>query len=305
MYESTLSQNLKKLRMQHSYTQEQVAHLLSVSPQTISRWECGSTLPEVTLLPEISRLYCVTIDDLFRDELCSYPNYAQRLLAVYEESGRLEDFIVANNEFQKLLASPEHTDDDLRSYGILWQYLMIQAKEMASTYFDKVLLQDARDTVYYATWQQKISLMAKTGEGEAAIKIHEAGIKADPENPKAWVLLVAACYLSGAFSKAKNYAEEALSKFPKNAALCIYAGDICKARKEFDEAFIHWRRGLELDKRYLDPLYSMGYCYEELEQYDKACAIWNELKEELRARGLDVSQNGIETHIASCKARFS
>ena len=61
-----ISQNLKKLRLQKKLTQEQVAEALGVSSQTVSRWECNTTYPDVMLLPEIARLYCVTIDDLFQ-----------------------------------------------------------------------------------------------------------------------------------------------------------------------------------------------------------------------------------------------
>ena len=61
------SNNLKKLRLQKNLTQEQVAEVLGVSTQTISRWECNTTCPDIMLLPEIARLYCVTVDDLFKE----------------------------------------------------------------------------------------------------------------------------------------------------------------------------------------------------------------------------------------------
>ena len=49
-------------------TQEQVAEMLQVSAQTVSRWECGSTLPDAMTLPEIARLYGVTVDDEATDK---------------------------------------------------------------------------------------------------------------------------------------------------------------------------------------------------------------------------------------------
>ena len=42
------SNNLKKFRQQKNYTQEQVAEVLGVSSHTVSRWECNTTLPDVT-----------------------------------------------------------------------------------------------------------------------------------------------------------------------------------------------------------------------------------------------------------------
>ena len=90
---TVFSNNLKKFRNQKNYTQEQVAEILGVSTHTISRWECNATLPDVTILPQIAKLYCVTIDDFFKESSIAYKNYAQRLASVYEETRKTEDFI--------------------------------------------------------------------------------------------------------------------------------------------------------------------------------------------------------------------
>ncbi len=63
---NTFANNLKKFRLQKEYTQEQVADILGVSSHTVSRWECNTTLPDVTILPEIAKLYCVSIDDMYK-----------------------------------------------------------------------------------------------------------------------------------------------------------------------------------------------------------------------------------------------
>ena len=99
----TLSLNLKKFRLSKKLTQEQAAEALHVSAQTISRWETGVTLPDVLKLPEIARLYCVTIEDLFRDNSTAYENYAQRLASVYEAKRTSQDFIAAEQEFSQLI----------------------------------------------------------------------------------------------------------------------------------------------------------------------------------------------------------
>jgi transcriptional regulator with XRE-family HTH domain len=55
----------KELRTARGLTQETVAESLGVTGQAISRWERGETLPDVSLLPEISAYFGVTIDALF------------------------------------------------------------------------------------------------------------------------------------------------------------------------------------------------------------------------------------------------
>ena len=93
---NVFSNNLKRLRLQKRLTQEQAAETLGVSAQSISRWECNTTCPDIMLLPEIARLYCVTVDDLFKENSSAYENYAQRLASVYESTHKPEDFLKAD-----------------------------------------------------------------------------------------------------------------------------------------------------------------------------------------------------------------
>lgn len=63
-----ISVNIKKLRIAKNFTQEQLAEMLNVNTQTISRWECGVSMPDILLLPEISRIFGVTVDDLYKEK---------------------------------------------------------------------------------------------------------------------------------------------------------------------------------------------------------------------------------------------
>ena len=95
--------NLKKYRLNKNLTQEKAAESLGVNSQTVSRWECGTTLPDVLMLPEIARLYGVTVDDLYKQTSFGYENYAQRLSSVYENSRDPVDFMRCREEFLKLI----------------------------------------------------------------------------------------------------------------------------------------------------------------------------------------------------------
>lgn len=55
---------IKRLRTEHGLTQQQLAEYLSVSMQTISRWETSVTYPDVVMLPILAKRFNVTIDYL-------------------------------------------------------------------------------------------------------------------------------------------------------------------------------------------------------------------------------------------------
>lgn len=57
-----LSENLKKYRILKNYTQEDVAIFLSVTPQSVSKWERGESYPDITLLPAIANIFETSID---------------------------------------------------------------------------------------------------------------------------------------------------------------------------------------------------------------------------------------------------
>ena len=49
------------LRKNKGITQEELAQRLSVSPQAVSKWENGHTMPEVSILVELSKILGATI----------------------------------------------------------------------------------------------------------------------------------------------------------------------------------------------------------------------------------------------------
>lgn len=60
-----IANKIKQLRASAGLTQEQLANRLGISAQSISKWETGVTMPDITLLPALSSELGVTIDDLF------------------------------------------------------------------------------------------------------------------------------------------------------------------------------------------------------------------------------------------------
>lgn len=285
MNNELFSKNLRRLRLEKNLTQEQLANILGVSVQSVSRWECGNTLPDVMLLPEIARLYGVTVDDLYRADAKGYSSYAQRLLAVYEASGRSEDFIAAEQEFSRMSVN-ELTADDLRSWGVLYHYMMQHSAVQAQRKLEQAMQHpDVTEQVYTSAAQQKIALLCDQGKGHNEAMRYNELLDDNPSDYRLWLLCTAAYEFIKEYDKALEVVTEGIRHFPTKASLYVHAGDICCSMKRYDEAFTHWHKALELDSSHLDAMYSIGFCYEELEQYQNAYNIWTDLVRELDRRG--------------------
>lgn len=62
-----VSENLVKLRQKSGYTQLQVAEKINYSDKSISKWERGEAIPDVSVMLEFSKLYNVSIDDICKN----------------------------------------------------------------------------------------------------------------------------------------------------------------------------------------------------------------------------------------------
>ena len=59
---------LKQLRNEKGITQEKFAEILGVSGRTVSRWETGTNLPDLSILVQISEYYDVEIKEILNGE---------------------------------------------------------------------------------------------------------------------------------------------------------------------------------------------------------------------------------------------
>ena len=282
-------ENLKRLRMAKNYTQEQAAQLLNISPKSLSRWECGSTMPDVMMLPEIARLYCVTVDDLYKEQSVAYENYAARLMAVYEASRDIRDFYNAEREYDKLLKSQTYTMNDLRLYGILYQYHMADCKETALRLFEKGLAMGESNAseVYHQIERQRMLLRSQAGENEKNIEEQKAKLAEHPHDFYCYINLLVAYLYANDNQKALEVFQKTEKEFSNQALLYAYGGDLYKRLGNYKAAFDCWDKAFALDSEMSAVLWSKGFCYEEQGEYQKAYGVWSTLVAWLEERGYE------------------
>lgn len=98
-------ENIKTLRKQKGLTQEQVAELLDVSKQSVSRWENNATYPDITFLPILASFYNVTVDFLLGADYETNKSIIEDYEKSRQEAHRHGNISDAYNLSQKVYAS--------------------------------------------------------------------------------------------------------------------------------------------------------------------------------------------------------
>ncbi len=60
----TIGNRISKFRKEKHMTQEELANLLGVSSQAVSKWENDASCPDISLLPQLCKVLGVTTDEL-------------------------------------------------------------------------------------------------------------------------------------------------------------------------------------------------------------------------------------------------
>ena len=85
-------------RKAKNLTQRQLADALSISDKTISKWECGKGLPEVSLMLPLCAALEITVNDLLSGEKVSEVDYQKKA------EGNMMDLKKENEENRKRMA---------------------------------------------------------------------------------------------------------------------------------------------------------------------------------------------------------
>jgi transcriptional regulator with XRE-family HTH domain len=63
-----ISEKISSLRKAHNLTQESLGEAVGVSPQAVSKWEKGDSLPDISVIPDLCRIFGISADILLGNE---------------------------------------------------------------------------------------------------------------------------------------------------------------------------------------------------------------------------------------------
>lgn len=63
-----LGSRIQRLRINNGLTQEQLAEMLSISRQSVSKWEMDQSIPEIDKVIMMSKLFSVGTDEILLED---------------------------------------------------------------------------------------------------------------------------------------------------------------------------------------------------------------------------------------------
>ena len=81
-----MGQIIKRLRKERNLTQEELAEQLNISAQAISKWENGTSLPDISQVVPLANYFGVSTDTLFSREHKNDKNVKSLIQAIYNDA---------------------------------------------------------------------------------------------------------------------------------------------------------------------------------------------------------------------------
>ena len=109
-YKLSLGNNIQYLRKQRKMTQEELAEHMSVSRQTISKWESDDAIPEMNKLIDICNFFSCKLDPLIREDMTIGGSIYSPITIQTVKSFKMARYVM-------ITPNPE---DDVNAYMDMW-----------------------------------------------------------------------------------------------------------------------------------------------------------------------------------------
>ncbi len=230
--EHKLGNAIRRLRTERGMTQEELAAYAGVSFQAVSKWETGTTAPDISLLPKLAVFFGVRIDDLFgitdTDEL-------ERVEFILEHERLTEEnFGYSKKVLDKAL---ENNPDDVR---VLKAYARLYfAKNQRDRLAPERMLRQAmektpEDDEIWLLYHQFCGT-----EYDDFIRTCEPYLPRVPETSRLYELLIGAMTECRYFDRAESLIT-VYKKYCPSAMPDVFRGDIALANGNTGKALEIW-----------------------------------------------------------------
>ena len=142
---TTFSENIKALRKQKGFTQEQLAEAMGVTAGAIYKWEQNLSTPDIGLIMELASFFGVSVDSLVGYQMC--PNDKERILKAIKGIKLEKNYEGCWDDVESWLQRYPNDFDIVYHSGVLYNLAGIEARN--DHYFSRSveLMQHACDLI--------------------------------------------------------------------------------------------------------------------------------------------------------------
>lgn len=316
-----IGKKIKSLRTQRGNTQETLAQALQVSPQAVSKWENGITMPDVQLLPQISAHFGITLDELFElsDDL-----RLERIQNMLQDERELNPDTV-RTETAFLLDRAKREPEDAQALALLAEMENHQAKTHsrdAAEYAKKALARDPQSKHAHSELVQACGGKIRDwyyDNHHELINWYKDFVRKHPDYRGGYLWLLDQLLDDQRLDEASEYVEQmaaidttcrtplyrghiAWQQGKRKEALAIWQamcdtyqedwitwlsmGDVMAQTGEYEKAIIHYRKAFDIQPqpKMVDALESIAQVEELRGRYPQAIQALEEEIETLRAQ---------------------
>ena len=266
-----LGNQIKSLRQAKGLTQEALAEQLGVTAQAVSKWERNAALPDIGMLPQLSVLFGVTIDQLFAIPDEDRIDRIQNML--WDE--RVLDPVLVEREKAFLLEKARREPENGRPHELLADmenHLADEHRALAAEYAKEAL---RRDPVRKGAHDELVNAMGGKladwcyANHRELIRWYQDFLEKNPDNRGGYLWLLDQLIDDGRLEEARVWLER-MAPVDGTFRTPLYRGLIAWAAGERQAAMALWEQMCRDWPEDWLVWYSMGDAMARTGQYGKA-----------------------------------
>ena len=303
-----LGTKIKQFREKAKLTQKQLADHLEVTPQSVSKWENLTSMPDVSSLPRIAEVFGVTIDELFDLSVEEKLNRIENRMEIEME---LEEGTFKEYEqfLKEQIGKPENKKRATSLLAHLYGYRMMAYAQKTDKYAkEAILLEPGKKDCYYA-WDWNIhnhthaiaffrelvdenpnkrlpyfylldNLIVdhRTEEAERYLEKFKTLEGVSPITVEVYRANIALARFDEA--KADRIIEELVAANPDDSIALFEAAQYHAAKCDYDKAIAYYEKSFARGTRrprYIDELQAISDIYEIRGDYKKAAETYDRI----------------------------
>lgn len=314
-----LGKKIRLLRHSKGMTQEQLAEKLSVTAQSVSKWENGITAPDIQLIPEISVLFGITIDELFSMTDESRLERIENLLCTVSDDAVIpqKDFESYTSFLNEHINDPQHKSRIISALAGLYAQQSMGYRRLSAEYAAEAIELDPESKSDHAAMRYALNGAGHDWYAENHYRIiahYTDYIRRHPDNVTAYQLLLdnliadnrleeakallcrfksldKSCrsmiyeariaYAEHQPEKAVSILESMLSQYENDWLAQSYCGDFYAFIGEYEKALEYYENAFELQPapRYTDNLLCIAEISVIMKNYKKAAEYFRKTAE--------------------------